>query len=463
MPEGYNGAYTGQQIDEGIAKANGALPQSGGVMTGPLSLAGDPAGENEATRKAYVDNVTQAVQSNLTAHTGNTNNPHGVTAEQVGARPNTWMPSAAEVGAATVDLSNVSNEVFTSKASSAGVGGGKQYATIVVGTSTSGHTASEVDYLCDGNHDQSEINAAIQALPTEGGKILILEGDYVVGGNINLNKDNVCIEGMGRGSKLILSYAVSGFGGAITITADYCSLYNLTFAGSSQFTGSSQNGVCINGGQYYHVDHCKFIGLYGDGVSNSSTNSYGEITNNIVVDCTYYGIYAGGYSVAANNVVVNCSTGIYGTDIVVANNFVRNCKRGIYSPQGVACITGNKISNNAKRGIAVGSSRGKGCSVISNNHISGSEYSIYLEDGIDDKHGYFSVNGNCCIDFQIGGIEIGCNNCAITGNSFKLGTGATYTIHLTSTATGNVVLGNIVTGKAVTNEGTGNTVVNNKS
>lgn len=132
MPEGYNGAYTGQQIDEGIAKANGALPQSGGVMTGPLGLAGDPAGENEATRKAYVDNVTQAVQSNLTAHTGNTNNPHGVTAEQVGAdvagsaaavtaaltshtgntnnphsvtaeqvgaRPNTWMPSAAEVGA----------------------------------------------------------------------------------------------------------------------------------------------------------------------------------------------------------------------------------------------------------------------------------------------------------------------------------------------------------------------------
>ena len=99
MPEGYNGAYTGQQIDEGIAKANGALPQSGGVMTGPLSLAGDPAGENEATRKAYVDNVAQTVQSNLTAHTGNTNNPHGVTAEQVGARPNTWTPTAADVGA----------------------------------------------------------------------------------------------------------------------------------------------------------------------------------------------------------------------------------------------------------------------------------------------------------------------------------------------------------------------------
>lgn len=144
MPEGYNGAYTGQQIDEGIAKANGALPQSGGVMTGPLSLAGDPAGENEATRKAYVDNVAQTVQSNLTAHTGNTNNPHGVTAEQVGAdvagsaaavtatltshtsnssnphsvtaeqvgaRPDTWTPTAAEVGAAAASHSHGAGEI----------------------------------------------------------------------------------------------------------------------------------------------------------------------------------------------------------------------------------------------------------------------------------------------------------------------------------------------------------------
>lgn len=32
-------------------------------------------------------------------HLTNKNNPHGVTASQVGARPNTWMPSATDVGA----------------------------------------------------------------------------------------------------------------------------------------------------------------------------------------------------------------------------------------------------------------------------------------------------------------------------------------------------------------------------
>ena len=34
------------------------------------------------------------------SHVEDKNNPHGVTAEQVGARPNTWLPTIAEIGAA---------------------------------------------------------------------------------------------------------------------------------------------------------------------------------------------------------------------------------------------------------------------------------------------------------------------------------------------------------------------------
>lgn len=36
-------------------------------------------------------------EEKLTAHLADKNNPHGVTAEQVGARPNTWMPKLADV------------------------------------------------------------------------------------------------------------------------------------------------------------------------------------------------------------------------------------------------------------------------------------------------------------------------------------------------------------------------------
>ena len=40
-------------------------------------------------------------------HAGDTNNPHKVTAAQVGARPDTWMPTASDVGAATAADHNI--------------------------------------------------------------------------------------------------------------------------------------------------------------------------------------------------------------------------------------------------------------------------------------------------------------------------------------------------------------------
>ena len=43
--------------------------------------------------------IGTGAQSSIDAHAANTSNPHGVTAEQVGARANTWMPTATEVGA----------------------------------------------------------------------------------------------------------------------------------------------------------------------------------------------------------------------------------------------------------------------------------------------------------------------------------------------------------------------------
>ena len=51
------------------------------------------------TQLKTAQQAAAAVETSLTSHTGDTNNPHSVTAEQVGARPNTWLPTAAEVGA----------------------------------------------------------------------------------------------------------------------------------------------------------------------------------------------------------------------------------------------------------------------------------------------------------------------------------------------------------------------------
>lgn len=55
---------------------------------------------NHANLKNNPHNVTASqVGATPASHEMNTSNPHGVTAEQVGARPNNWMPTASEVGA----------------------------------------------------------------------------------------------------------------------------------------------------------------------------------------------------------------------------------------------------------------------------------------------------------------------------------------------------------------------------
>ena len=53
-----------------------------------------------STLESVLDENAAANLLNLiNAHTEDDNNPHGVTAEQVGARPNTWTPTADQVGA----------------------------------------------------------------------------------------------------------------------------------------------------------------------------------------------------------------------------------------------------------------------------------------------------------------------------------------------------------------------------
>ena len=76
------------------------------------------------------------IQDEILNHTGNDENPHGVTAEQVGARPNTWLPTIAEIGAAPggyglgeakifsmADIDNITKPGFYSSGESAIIGG----------------------------------------------------------------------------------------------------------------------------------------------------------------------------------------------------------------------------------------------------------------------------------------------------------------------------------------------------
>ena len=99
-----------------------------------------------------------AVAATLTSHTSNSSNPHNVTAEQVGARPNTWLPTAAEVGAVptgrTVNGKALSADISLSAAD--------------VGAAASSHThaASDITSGVTNNTSTASSIAGSTNLPT---------------------------------------------------------------------------------------------------------------------------------------------------------------------------------------------------------------------------------------------------------------------------------------------------------
>lgn len=123
-------------------------PRKGLNMTGSINMnlkrlfgVKTPVEADDATNKAYVD-----------AHINNKSNPHGVTAEQVSARPNTWTPSASDVGAAPASHATDKNNPH-------------------------GVTAAQIGALSNKGHlDHATVLEAAMAMPTTGGTFFAVAG-----------------------------------------------------------------------------------------------------------------------------------------------------------------------------------------------------------------------------------------------------------------------------------------------
>lgn len=317
--------------------------------------------------------------------------------------------------------SNESDESENNGSSSSGSNTFNRYATIVIGTATSGYTASDVDYLCTGSADQTIINSAISTL-VNGGKILLLEGTYTLAGNIVIDKDNITLEGMGastvlnRNSTDANSYVIAANG------VIGCTFQHITCTGGHSgiyFYGSSNNRVynCIcNDNKYYGI----YILNTADSGNNNNliidscicnNNAYGieftryEITddddvyiiNNICNNNTLYGIR------------VRSAYGTTGTyesrNINITNNNCIANGTGIYANKlDRSTINGNVCQHNSNYGITC-----YNCTntiVTANNCSSNSEYGIYTQYG----YGGNTLDGNMCNDNTSYGIYLRWNS-----------------------------------------------------
>lgn len=305
---------------------------------------------------------------------------------------------------------------------------------IVIGTSTSGHTSKEVDYLCDGANDDVEINAAIQNLPEGGGKITILEGTYDIKFSIKLDKDNITIEGMGNGTVLKNDYDDDDI---IYINSSHNTVRKLYLV---HYVLGSMN-IYVDK-DYNTITENKIVtSNYGNGIVADKSN-YITISKNDVTG--YDAIYAR----------VNNST--------ITSNIGNNSTYGIgISGQGNT-VSGNICNNNIRNGIQVGGKNNTVTGNTCNNNSQGIE--------ILDAHNN-TISGNTCNNNSSGIYLSSSSNNGITGNTIMRGTGLSTdytssqcTIQLIGTDNNNnFISNNLILGKNyTTGGGTGNTFLNNK-
>jgi len=186
---------------------------------------------------------------------------------------------------------------------------------IVVASDVDGRVKNEASELshklghriavCDGTADDVEIQAAIDALPSGGGRVVLTEGSYNVASPITLyGKSDVTVEGQGSATNIIAPTSGT-FARFLTIGANgsisyRCHLKNIKFTGDTGLTGTS-DGIEVGRGGNYAVD-CTLENVYIINVKSSAIAVYSDRTH--VINCRSISNGVDLYTSSADDVVI---------------------------------------------------------------------------------------------------------------------------------------------------------------
>lgn len=244
---------------------------------------------------------------------------------------------------------------------------------------------TRADYQCDGVDDDLDIETAIAALPAEGGRIVLLEGTYILGATLDIAKDYVTIEGNGPNT---IIQGVTGFATiTISATADHITNRNLQIKN----TGTAATDYCVSIAAgtptYITFDHCWFEGGYAGiyildhceplfiegcifrGHVREAVRSISTVSGHLV-DCHFDTLaYTGGEIVIFRDIVDGfviadctldtCARGmlLHGKLLVFSSNTVYQCTNGasltIDAGSEGAVVIGNNIRGTTVQGIRV--------------------------------------------------------------------------------------------------------------
>lgn len=142
-------------------------------------------------------------------------------------------------------------------------------ATFVVAASdSSAKSKTQADYVCDGTADDVQIQAAIDALPAGGGKVVLMGGTFNLAAGIVETSDNVHIQGQGiEATKIVPTDTIIAFSFNDTF---FGSLNDLSIEAASQ--QSSGGGVRWYGDSYQMaIRRVRMRNLYDDVLVNCFT------------------------------------------------------------------------------------------------------------------------------------------------------------------------------------------------
>ncbi len=150
---------------------------------------------------------------------------------------------------------------------------------LVAASDAAEKTKDEADYVCDGVDDQAEINAALAACVTGGGKVVLSEGNFNLSSSILVETEAVTLQGSGTGQRN--GATQQGFGTRINVTAGLTGaailvqaaanvrpLYGVTlrdFTIDGWLLGTEVDGVHMRSNRS-HIDHVHVHRVTGHGI-----------------------------------------------------------------------------------------------------------------------------------------------------------------------------------------------------
>ena len=213
--------YTCDGVEDNVQfqEAMDALPDIGGQL---LVLAGNYIWDDATTVTRAIDNVSIVGVGASVSFAGDNSTALFT------AGGNNWLFSNFQADTGGLEMGATSNwmwvgviingQLYTNYAPTAGIGAvfdleaptGRTATYVVAASDASALSKSQADYVCDGTDDQVEIQAAIDALPANRGKIHLSQGTYSINASIillpyELGQQSVMIEGEGRQTILRLA------------------------------------------------------------------------------------------------------------------------------------------------------------------------------------------------------------------------------------------------------------------